>query len=216
MANKTYGQLCPIARAMDVLGDRWTLLLVRELLLGPKRFKDLLGRLPAMGANRLSERLAMLVDSGVIRPAAQPTPAYELTEYGEQLRQPVIALGVWGLGLPVDARIDPASARAELIALCLTGVSDPSASAGVREVVEFEVGDEVFHISIDDGQVSARSGPAAEPAQLQVRCDLETFMKLAQGQATPAEALRAGRASLLRGSQRNLTQVFKLLAYRQP
>ncbi|MBA5640068.1 transcriptional regulator [Duganella sp. LX20W] len=205
-----------MARAMDVLGDRWTLLLVRELLLGPKRFKDLLGRLPAMGANRLSERLAMLVDSGVIRPAAQPAPAYELTEFGEQLRQPVIALGVWGLGLPVDARIDPASARAELIALCLTGISDPGASAGLREVVEFEVGDEVFHISIDDGRVSARSGPAAEAAQLQVRCDLETFMGLAQGQLKPAEAVRAGRAILLRGSQRELTQVFKILACRQP
>lgn len=216
MTNKTYGQLCPIARAMDVLGDRWTLLLIRELLLGPKRFKELLAMLPAMGANRLSERLAMLVENGVIRPAAQSTPAYELTELGEQLRQPIIALGVWGLQLPMDARIDPASARAELIALCLTGVGDPAASADVREVAEFQVGDETFHMTIDDGQVSARSGPPAEPAQLQVLCDLETFMALARGQATPTEAVRAGRASLLRGSQRNFNQLFKILAYRQP
>ena len=58
MPNKTYGQLCPMARALDVLGDRWTLLVIRELLLGPKRYKDLLATLPAMGTNRLSERLA--------------------------------------------------------------------------------------------------------------------------------------------------------------
>lgn len=67
MTNKTYGQLCPLARSLDVLGDRWTLLLIRELLLGPKRFKDLLAILPAMGTNRLSERLAMLVQNGVIQ-----------------------------------------------------------------------------------------------------------------------------------------------------
>lgn len=213
MPNKTYGQLCPVARAMDVLGDRWTLLVIRELLLGPKRFKDLQARLPAMGANRLSERLAMLVGSDVIRPIALPIPAYELSELGEQLRQPVIALGLWGLRLPVDDRIDPASARAELIALCLTGVSDPAASAGLQEVAEFQIGAEVFHILINDGQVLPRSGPSTEPAGVLVQCDLETFMALALRQITPSGALRAGRACLLRGNQRAFTQLFKVLAY---
>lgn len=214
MSNKTYGQLCPIARAMDVLGDRWTLLLIRELLLGPKRFKDLLATLPAMGANRLSERLAMLVDSGIIRPATQPTPAYELTDLGEELRQPVIALGLWGLRLPADKRIDPASARAELIALCLTGMSDPAAAAGLQEVVEFVVGTETFHIQINDGQVRARSGASAEPAGLLVQCDLDTFIALGLGQIAPPAALREGRALLLRGTQRDFTRVFKVLAYK--
>lgn len=198
---------------MDVLGDRWTLLLIRELLLGPKRFKDLQATSPAMGANRLSERLAMLVSSGVIRPASLPTPAYELTELGEQLRQPIIALGLWGLRLPVDDRIDPASARAELIALCLTGVSDPTASAGLQEVAEFQVGAEVFHILINDGEVLARSGPSAEPADVSVQCDLETFMALALRQITPSGALREGRACMLHGNQRAFTQLFKVLAY---
>lgn len=198
---------------MDILGDRWTLLLIRELLLGPKRFKDLQARLPAMGANRLAERLAMLVDSGVIRHASLPTPAYELTELGEQLRQPVISLGLWGLHLPVDARIDPASARAELVALCLAGVSDPAASAGLREVAEFQVGEEIFHILINDGHVLARSGSSAEPAGLLVQCDMATFMALAQRQISPTGALREGRASLLQGNQRAFTRLFKVLAY---
>ena len=218
MSNKTYGQLCPIARALDILGDRWTLLLIRELLLGPKRFKDLLAMLPAMGTNRLSERLAMLVDSGVIRPTTLPepaaAPAYELTELGEQLRKPLIALGLWGLSLPVDERIDPSSARAELIALCLTGVSDPAASAGLHRVVEFQVDAETFHIQINDGQVLARSGSSAEPADVQAQCDMDTFMALALRQITPTTALREGRASLLRGSQQAFTQVFKVLEYR--
>lgn len=214
MSNKTYGQICPIARAMDVLGDRWTLLLIRELLLGPKRFKDLLATLPTMGANRLSERLATLVDSDIIRPTSLPTPAYELTELGEELRQPVIALGLWGLRLPVDQRIAPESARAELIALCLTGVSDPAASAGRQEVIEFQVGAETFHIQINDGQVLARSGPSAEPADVLVQCDLETFMALGLCQITPSGALREGHACLLRGSQRAFTKIFKVLAYK--
>jgi len=207
-----------MARALDVLGDRWTLLVIRELLLGPKRFRDLLAMLPAMGTNRLSERLAMLVSSDVIRPTtpALPAaaPAYELTELGEQLRKPMIALGLWGLRLPVDDHIDPSSARAELIALCLTGVSDPTASAGLRAVIEFQVGTETFHIQIDDGQVLARSGAPARPADVQAQCDLDTFMALALRQIAPSASLRDGRVKLRRGSHQAFIQIFKILKYR--
>jgi hypothetical protein len=100
-----------------------------------------------------------------------------------------------------------------LIALCLTGVSDPAASAGLQEVAEFQIGAEVFHILINDGQVLARSGLSTEPADVLVQCDLETFMALALRQITPSGALRQGRACLLRGSQRAFTQLFKVLAY---
>jgi DNA-binding HxlR family transcriptional regulator len=207
-----------MARALDVLGDRWTLLVIRELLLGPKRFKDLLAILPAMGTNRLSERLAALVESDVIRPATLPalaTPsAYELTELGEQLRKPVIALGLWGLSLPVDERIDPATARAELIALCLTGASDPASSAGLHALYEFHVGEEVFHVPVNDGKVLVRSGPSVKPTDLTIQCDMETFMALALRQITPAVTLREGRAIVLQGSRRAFTQVFKVLEYK--
>src|SRR4051794_41377304 len=83
---KTYGQTCPLARSLDVLGERWTLLVIRELLLGPKRFKHLLAALPAIGSNRLSDRLKGLEEAGVIRqntlPAPAAVPVYELTEAG--------------------------------------------------------------------------------------------------------------------------------------
>ena len=90
-ATRTYGQMCPIARSLDVIGERWSLLIVRELLLGPKRFKDLLGELPAMGTNRLSDRLKTLEADGVIAKATLPPPGeahvYVLTELGERLRE---------------------------------------------------------------------------------------------------------------------------------
>src|SRR4051794_38446488 len=100
MATRTYGQMCSIARALDVLGERWTLLVVRELLLGPKRFKDLLEILPAMGTNRLSDRLKTLQAAGVVTRRALPPPAgaqvYELTEAGQRLRPAIYCLGAWG------------------------------------------------------------------------------------------------------------------------
>src|SRR4029450_10331332 len=111
---KTYGQMCPLARSLDVLGERWTMLVIRELLLGPKRFKHLLAVLPAIGSNRLSERLRGLEQVGIIRKRTLPPPAgvavYELPEEGERLRDPLIALGLWGLDLPVHRCIDPPTA----------------------------------------------------------------------------------------------------------
>jgi DNA-binding HxlR family transcriptional regulator len=208
-----------MARALDVLGERWTLLVIRELLLGPKRFKDLLSLLPAMGTNRLSERLAMLVEHAVIRqttlqaPATAAAPAYELTELGEQLRKPMIALGLWGLPLPVDDRIDASTARAELIALCLTGASDPASSAGLQEVYEVQVGAEVFHIQVGNGQVLPRSGASTEPVDVRIHCELDTFMALALRQITPAQALRDGGVILLHGTRQAFTRMFKVLEY---
>ena len=161
---KTYGQMCPLARSLDVLGERWTMLVIRELLLGPKRFKHLLAVLPAIGSNRLSERLRGLEEAGIIRKSTLPPPAgvpvYELTEEGERLRDPLIALGLWGLALPIDDRIDPATARAELIALCLAGTQTKLLDPSRGETFEFHVGDEVFHFQLHHGRFLPRSGPS--------------------------------------------------------
>src|SRR5215217_1420527 len=132
LPTKTYGQMCPLARSLDVLGERWTMLVIRELLLGPKRFKHLLAVLPAIGSNRLSERL----------------------------RDPLIALGLWGLDLPLDDRIDPQTARAELVALCLAGTQTKLLDPSRRETFEFHVGDEVFHFQLRHGRFLPRSGPS--------------------------------------------------------
>src|SRR3954465_204093 len=97
---RTYGDRCGIARALDVVGERWALLVVRELLLGPKRFTDLRAGLPNIGPDVLAQRLRDLEGSGLVRRATLPPPAasavYELTERGADLEEVVLALGRWG------------------------------------------------------------------------------------------------------------------------
>src|SRR3989442_1936432 len=116
-APRSYDQYCAVARGLDVIGDRWTLLLVRDLLLGPKRYKDLLNGLPGIGTNLLADRLHELEGAGLIERTVLPPPAgstvYQLTEAGEALEPAMVALGRLGarfLGAPkkTDVMVPPA------------------------------------------------------------------------------------------------------------
>ena len=107
--SKSYEQRCPVAHALDLVGDRWALLVVRELMRGPKRYTDLGERLPGIGTNILATRLRDLESHGIVRRSTLPPPAaskvYELTEYGRELRPAMRALAQWGarsLGPPTD------------------------------------------------------------------------------------------------------------------
>jgi DNA-binding HxlR family transcriptional regulator len=214
MPKRTYGELCPIARSLDVIGERWTLLIVRELLLGPKRFKDLLAALTAMGTNRLAERLKSLEADGVIAKQTLPAPAgvqvYALTELGERLRPAVVCLGAFGSHLPIDARIRPETARAEVLALGLAGAAPSAALSGVREIHDFRIGQERFHLLIDDGTVTPRSGAPPVRPDLVVECELDTFLALLTRNLTPARAVRERRARI-DGPREASRRAFKIL-----
>jgi DNA-binding HxlR family transcriptional regulator len=203
-ATRTYGQMCPIARALDVVGERWSLLIVRELLLGPKRFKDLLGELPAMGTNRLSDRLKTLEADGVLAKTTLPPPGeaqvYVLTDLGERLRQPVVSLAQWAAGLPLDDRLDPAGARGVLLALVRCATAAPQLITGVREIYDFTVGLERFHIIVDHDQALPRSGPSPVSADASVVCDVHTLLMLDAGALTVARARRE-RGAHIEGSR---------------
>ncbi|MEV5965936.1 helix-turn-helix domain-containing protein [Kribbella sp. NPDC051952] len=99
-----YRQACGVARGLDIVGERWSLLVVRELLLGPKRFTDLQQALPGASPNALSDRLRELADAGVLRRRQLPPPGntrvYELTTWGHDLEPIVVALGTWALAAP--------------------------------------------------------------------------------------------------------------------
>ncbi len=191
--------------------------MIRELLLGPKRFKHLLAALPAIGSNRLSDRLKGLEDAGVIRKATLPAPAavavYELTPAGERLRDPLIALSLWGLDLPVDERIDQGTARAELVALSLAGTQTEPLDSDRRDTLEFRVGEEVFHFQLWHGRVLPRSGPAPTEPTLKVSCDLQTFTDLALRALTPSQALKDSRVKILAGTRTAFTEVYRVLVY---
>jgi DNA-binding HxlR family transcriptional regulator len=197
---RTYGQMCPIARSLDVLGERWTVLIVRELLLGPKRFKDLLGELPAMGTNRLSDRLKSLEADGVIAKTTLPPPGeaqvYVLTDLGERLRQPVVSLAQWGAGLPLDERLDPSTARGVLLALVRCATTPPELLHGVRETYDFTIATERFHIIVDNDRAIPRSGPSPVSADVTIDCDLPTLLMLDAGALTPTRARRERNARI--------------------
>ena len=162
---RTYRDACGIARALDVVGDRWALLVVRDLLLGPKRFTDLRAGLPNVSPDVLSQRLRELEAGGLLARRRLPPPAasqvYELTERGRALEPVVLELGRWGTGVPFpdgDLAFSPDSAM-----LALKTVFDPAAAAGVAESYEFRFGEQHFHARVRDGALAITRGAAEDP-----------------------------------------------------
>jgi DNA-binding HxlR family transcriptional regulator/putative sterol carrier protein len=194
MSKRSYNQYCGVARAMDILGERWTLLIVRELLPGPKRFKDLLEGLPGIGTNLLTARLKDLEGYGVVRRTTLPPPAasrvYELTELGRSLEPVVMGLARWGLEF-LGASREEEDRQPAWAMVALRSVLKAEATAETRENYEFRVDDEVFHVRIEDGETEVRQGSAADPA-LVVRSDTQTLLAVAAKRAEPAEAVASG------------------------
>jgi DNA-binding HxlR family transcriptional regulator/putative sterol carrier protein len=194
MSKRSYNQYCGVARAMDVLGERWTLLIVRELLTGPKRFKDLLEGLPGIGTNLLTARLKDLEGYSVVRRVTLPPPAasrvYELTELGRSLEPVVMGLARWGLTF-LGASREEDDRQPAWAMVALKSVLNSEATGETRETYEFRVDDEVFHVWIADGETEVRQGSAADP-DLVVRSDTQTFLAVAAGRIEPTEAVRAG------------------------
>ena len=214
MPKRTYGQPTPVARALDVLGERWALLIVRELLLGPKRFKELLELLPVTGTNRLAERLRELEADGVVtrRPLAgsPDVRVYDLTPLGQRLRPMLTLLSAWGTAVPLDERIDRRTARRELMTMALVYLRPRNATTGMRETYEFHVGDEVFHVVADDGTLDVRSGRSPQAAELVVTCGPRTYDRLVRGRITLRQAVAEDLASVS-GDESLLDHVFAVV-----
>jgi DNA-binding HxlR family transcriptional regulator len=156
---KRYDQYCPMAHALDLVGERWALLVVRELMHGPKRYTDLADRLPGIGTNILASRLRDLEAAGIVTKRKLPPPAasqvYELTDYGRGLRPAMRELALWGA-----RSLGPPTAQDELFEGWLANAIDivlaPLAPPGR---FEFRIGDEVA--SLVDGD--AQAGPIDDP-----------------------------------------------------
>jgi DNA-binding HxlR family transcriptional regulator/putative sterol carrier protein len=202
---RTYGQYCGLAAAMDLLGERWTMLVVRELTLGPKRYSQLLERLPGIGTNLLAARLKALEAAGVVqRPDAS---AYALTPRGEELRPALDALTRWGYPLLPD-QPEPGGFRAALAALTMRTELEASGGPGIAAIVDFDVGGERFWLRADGEHADVRDGPAPVRADVTVRCDLPTFGALATGHTDAREAIRSG-ALEIEGDRRLLERLLR-------
>ncbi|MHA6782672.1 winged helix-turn-helix transcriptional regulator [Pseudonocardia saturnea] len=168
---RSYGQACPVAHALDAVGDRWSLLVVRELRLGPRRYSDLATALPGIGPSVLSQRLRELVDSGVLEHRGA---VYALTTWGAGLEPVFRALAAWGMASPLP-RTGPVSTDSVLLGLRTFFVATP----GWDAVVEIRAGREVYRVRVVDGELRelARGVPAEAPDAVVTGEDLEVLTR---------------------------------------
>lgn len=192
MRTRSYCQYCGLAHALELVGERWALLLVRDLLRGPKRFTDLQRGLPRIPTNVLSTRLKELEQANVIRRRLRARPeggvVYELTEYGHELEDVIVRLGLWGARSLGEARPDD-TVNADAVLLGLRATFRPEAARGVRASYELRLGEIVVHARVDDGALDVAEGPLAD-ADLALETDL-TLRRLMTGELSPREAIKS-------------------------
>jgi DNA-binding HxlR family transcriptional regulator len=190
--SRSYGDACGIARALDVVGERWALLVVRELLLGPQRFSDLRRALPGASSNVVADRLRELEGRSVIRRRKLAPPAsswvYELTEWGRELEPIVLALGSWGVRVPLPSAPTTLSATSVLLFLRTAARPAPKAPATIYRV---ELDDRVWTIRTAAGQVHVEPGEPSR-ADACLRADPETLNALLDDPAALDAAVSDG------------------------
>jgi DNA-binding HxlR family transcriptional regulator len=199
MAGKrTYSDACGIARALDIVGERWTLMIVRELLLGPKRFTDIRTGLPSLSPDVLAQRLRDLEAAGVVEHRTLPPPAasqvYDLTPRGLALEPVIIALGRWGganapppaddLGMSLDSHI-----------VSLRTLFDPERAGDLDAAIQLELGEHRFRVTIAGGEIVAERGELTAP-DATIDTDAPTLLALLHGRRELDEALAAGEVEL--------------------
>jgi DNA-binding HxlR family transcriptional regulator/putative sterol carrier protein len=194
---RTYGDGCPIARALDFVGERWALLVVRELLLGPKRYTDLRRGLPNASPNVLSQRLGELERAGVVRRRKLGPPAgsrvYELTDWGRELEEAVMSLGRWAARSPTPPSDAPIGVDSTILAL--RERFDSSAAHGLRAVYGLRLGEDRFRIAVADEAIEAARGDASQ-ADATIETDPDTLATVLWGSRSLADAHRSGRITI--------------------
>jgi DNA-binding HxlR family transcriptional regulator len=207
---RTYGDGCGIAHALDLVGERWALLVVRELLLGPKRFTDLRDGLPNASPNVLAQRLRDLEEGGIVRRRKLPPPAgswiYELTDWGRELKPIVLSLGTWAIRSPSFPHDAPVGTDSVILALGTFFDADAAGDLSAR--YELRLGEHTFDVRIADRGIELDRGPAADP-DATIETDATTFSTLVWNGRDLAGALRDGDITI-GGDQRAVTRLLEL------
>jgi DNA-binding HxlR family transcriptional regulator/putative sterol carrier protein len=193
---REYGQYCGLARALDLVGSRWSLLIVRELLDGPRRFTDLEQRLTGIPTNILSTRLRELEEGSVIERSLQPRPfgavVYGLTPYGKSLEKPLLALGLWGaqsLGRPEPGAVFSLGS----LTFALRAMFQEDAKGD--HYFQVRAGDDCLNVSVANGTVSFPHEPPGEP-DVVLKIGPEMLLAMLKGYETFDSAIESGKLQI--------------------
>lgn len=192
-SKRTYEDGCATAHALDLIGERWALLVVRELILGPKRFTDLRAGLPAISPNVLTQRLLELEEAGILQRRKLPPPAaawvYELSEWGLELERVIMALGRWAVRSPTLMQGHPLSVDALILSFRTMFSSD--AADGFDATLEIRIGEDRFRAVVADGEMELTRNTARNPGAI-IEADVNTLAAVVYGGRKFAEAVRSG------------------------
>ena len=199
MARFRYPQVCALARAAEIVGERWTLLIVRELLLGPRRFTDLKGRLDGVSASVLTQRLLALEESGLVVSRYLEPPAastvYELTDAGRALEPAVTALVRWGVRALVPVR-PRERVESDWLRLALTAYARREPTPARSFTLRVRQPRHEVAVRVAGGPEGTRVSEAGAPADATLIADPQTMLGLVSGMLVPAAALRGGHVRL--------------------
>jgi DNA-binding HxlR family transcriptional regulator len=216
--DRSYRQFCGVAHALDLVGERWALLVVRELLLGPRRFTDLQGGLPGVSTNVLATRLRRLERAGVLERKVLPPPAassvYELTGYGRALEPIVLALGRWG-ARTMGSREPGQALASRWLALALKAFFHPEAAGEEPRRYELRLSEGAFVLEVADGGVDVRHAGGGEP-DLVVAVDDDLLVRLLVGAVGVDDTLAAGGLEILAGDRAELDRFVEAFRFAEP
>jgi DNA-binding HxlR family transcriptional regulator len=209
---RSYADGCAAAHALDLVGERWALLVVRELVFGPKRFTDLRAGLPGISPNVLTQRLHELEQVAVVRKVKLPPPVgswvYQLTDWGRQLEPILMQLGRWGARSPFMDRT--AELSADSLVLSFRTMFDPRAAAGFKARYEFRFGEDRFRAEVAGDHIEVARGVAEAPDAILIS-DPPTLAGLVYDDHDLAEAVRTG-ALTVRGDMTAVERFVTLFA----
>ena len=202
MAKRAYGQFCGLVRALEIVGERWALVIVRDLLVSPKRFSDLRRGLPRIPTNILSARLKELEQAGIVHRRVLPRPSgsvvYELTEYGNELEDIVLRLGRWGARLLTKPGPEEI-VTADSMIMAMRSIFRPKAARGLNVSYELRLGEIIIHMIVNNGRLKVAEG-ALPDADLVIKTG-PAIKALIAGEVSPADAIANGTVRLSGDSQ---------------
>jgi DNA-binding HxlR family transcriptional regulator len=210
---RRYRDACGAAQGLDLVGERWALLVARELLLGPKRFTDLREGLPGISTNILADRLETLETAGVVRRRTLPPPSaskvYELTEWGSELGAVVEAIGRWGVRSPWRSEEDEIGVDGLMVSF--RTMFDPEAAGDLEASYEIALGDQGFGLEVEDGSIRVYRGAPSDP-DARIGTNVDTLAELVYEGRDLDEALRSGDVEIEgdRSAVERLTGLFAL------